>query len=117
MLAPMPAQDRDERHARILAVVDSIPRGHVASYGQVAHEAGLPRNARLVGRLLSGLPPKSTIPWFRVIQSGGTLAPRSGASLQRRLLKREGVHVSPTGRIDLTRFAWHPGDDEPSPRR
>ena len=113
----MPAQDRDERHARILAVVDSIPRGHVASYGQVAAEAGLPRHARLVGRLLSGLPPRTRIPWHRVIQSGGTIAPRPGATRQRRLLTREGVSVSEKGRVDLKRFAWRPDEDAPTSRR
>ncbi|NOT31722.1 MAG: hypothetical protein HOP15_14850, partial [Planctomycetes bacterium] len=59
----MPRVDRDERRARLLRVVDSIPRGRVASYGQVAREAGLARHARLVGRLLSKLPLRTALPW------------------------------------------------------
>jgi methylated-DNA-protein-cysteine methyltransferase-like protein len=52
---------------RILATVDSIPRGCVATYGQVAREAGLTGRARLVGRSLRGLGPRSKIPWWRVL--------------------------------------------------
>ena len=115
----MTRRDRDERHARILAVVDSIPRGRVATYGQIAREAGLPRNARLVGRLLANLPSGSKIPWHRVINSAGQISPRPGSSIarQRRLLAREGVRLSPAGRIDLARFLWQPADDEPRAAR
>jgi len=114
-----PTRDRDQRHARILAVVDSIPRGRVATYGQIAREAGLPRNARLVGRLLGTLPSKSSLPWHRVINSAGRISLRPGSSVarQRRLLAREGVRISPAGRIDLARFRWHPADDEPRSAR
>lgn len=96
-------------------MVDSIPRGRVATYGQIAREAGLPRNARLVGRLLANLPDGSRIPWHRVINSAGALSPRPGSSVarQRRLLIREGVPLSSAGRVDLARFRWHPADDEP----
>ena len=108
----MPRPDRDERHARILAVVDSIPRGRVASYGQVAREAGLPRNARLVGRLLAQLPPGTRLAWHRVVNAAGQIALRPGSDLQRRRLTREGVRFSKTGRIDLQRFRWTPDEDE-----
>ena len=110
-------RDRDERRARILAVVDSIPRGRVASYGQVAREAGLPRNARLVGRVLSELPSGTRIPWHRVIQSSGHISPRPHTALQRRRLAREGVRLGPTGRVDLERHLWRTADDEPTPPR
>jgi len=113
----MPTTDRDQRHARILAVVDCIPRGRVATYGQVAREAGLPRHARLVGRVLAGLPSGTRLPWHRVVNSAGTISPRPGAALQRRRLQREGVRISPTGRLDLERHRWRPTDDEaPAPR-
>ena len=102
------APDRDLRHARILAVVDSIPRGRVASYGQVAREAGLERRARLVGRVLAQLPNGTKLPWHRVVNSAGKISPRRSASTQRRRLEREGVRFSATGRIDFTRFAWRP---------
>ena len=54
--------DTDGTRQRICAVVDSIPRGRVATYGQVAREAGLPQRARLVGRVLSKLPRGSRLP-------------------------------------------------------
>jgi len=103
-------RDRDERRQRILAVVDSIPRGRVASYGQVAREAGLPRHARLVGRVLASLSPGSRIPWHRVLNSAGkiSLRPGPGSTTQARRLAREGVKVSPTGRIDLGACRWTP---------
>lgn len=113
----MPRIDRDERRARLLAVVDSIPRGRVASYGQVAREAGLPRHARLVGRLLSTLPPKTALPWHRVVNSAGRISSRPGAALQRRRLAREDVRFTTTGRIDFARFGWTPAEDEPRPPR
>ncbi len=103
-----PRSDRDETRQRILAVVDSIPRGRVATYGQVAREAGLPRRARLVGRVLAGLAVGSSIPWHRVVNAGGGISLRAGegASFQRRKLSREGVRFGRDGRIDLARFAW-----------
>ena len=108
---PLTRTDRDQRRARILAVVDSIPKGCVASYGQVAREAGLPRHARLVGRVLSDLAPGSALAWHRVVNSSGSVSPRPGATLQRRRLVREGVVFTRTGRIDLARFRWTPADD------
>ena len=108
----MPRTDHDERRARILAVVDSIPRGRVASYGQVAREAGLPRHARLVGRVLAELPSKNPIAWHRVVNSAGKISLRPGAERQCRRLAREGVLFTRAGRIDLTRFRWTPLDDE-----
>lgn len=102
--------DRDERRQRILAVVDSIPRGRVATYGQVAREAGLPRHARLVGRVLSTLPHGTRIPWHRVVNSAGRISLRGGDSpaLQARRLRREGVAVTPAGRVDLRGRRWSP---------
>jgi len=110
--------DHDERRARILAVVDSIPKGRVASYGQVAREAGLPRHARLVGRVLAGLPAGSPLAWHRVVNSAGRISLRPGAALQRRHLAREGVVFTRTGRIELARFRWTPTDErEDAPTR
>jgi methylated-DNA-protein-cysteine methyltransferase-like protein len=110
-------RDRDERRARILAAVDSIPRGRVASYSTVAREAGLPRNARLVGRVLAELPRGTAIPWHRVLFADGRISPRPGAARQRALLAREGVRFTARARADLARHAWRPAPDEPSPAR
>jgi methylated-DNA-protein-cysteine methyltransferase-like protein len=63
-------------HERIYRVVRQIPAGQAATYGQVALVAGLP-SARMVGRALAALPGKSEVPWHRVINSQGKLAPRS----------------------------------------
>jgi methylated-DNA-protein-cysteine methyltransferase-like protein len=102
---------RDEARQRILAVVDSIPRGRVATYGQVADEAGLPRRARLVGRILAGLPVGSAIPWHRVVNAAGRISLRSsGAATQRRRLRGEGVLLSRGGGIDLGKCRWRPAD-------
>lgn len=111
-LLPMPREsDRDERRARILAAVDSIPPGRVATYGQIAREAGLPRRARLVGRVLATLPAGTRLPWHRVVNAQGRISLRPGAPLQRRRLASEGVRFTAAGRIDLARFTWTPTDD------
>ena len=102
--------DRDERRQRILAVVDSIPRGRVATYGQVAREAGLPRHARLVGKVLATLPTGTKIPWHRVVNSAGKISLRGGdgPTLQARRLRRERVAVTAAGRVDLRGRRWSP---------
>ena len=64
-------------HARIHAVVRRIPRGRVATYGQVAELAGLPGQARLVGYAMAALPAESAIPWHRVINAAGRVSPRA----------------------------------------
>ena len=99
----------DPLRQRILATVDSIPRGCVASYGQVAAEAGLPRRARLVGRVLSQLAPGTKLAWHRVVNASGRIS-LAGASAreQRRRLRTEGVEVDARGRIDLDVHRWHP---------
>lgn len=92
---------------RILATVDAIPRGRVASYGQVAAEAGLPGRARLVGRFLRELPTGARLPWHRVVRSDGAIADRgdrAASAEQRRRLAREGVVLDSRGRVPRQRF-------------
>lgn len=75
-------------------MVAAIPRGRVATYGQIAELAGMPRHARLVGRTLSNLPNGSRLPWHRVVNAGLRIAERGddrAMHQQRRLLEREGV--------------------------
>ncbi len=96
---------------RVWQVVARIPRGRVCSYGQVAELAGLPRRARLVGRILSRLPQGSRLPWHRVVNARGELslpADSEGARLQRRRLEDEGICFL-RGRIALSRFRWDTG--------
>ncbi len=100
-----------DTHLRIHAVVRRIPRGRVATYGQVAQVAGLGAQPRLVGYALAALPDTSTVPWHRVVNAQGRVSPRAepGADrLQRARLEREGVRFDPRGRIDLERVRWRP---------
>ena len=87
-----------------------LPAGRVATYGQVAWEAGLPGRARLVGTVLRQLPPGSELPWHRVINARGQISPRgepAAEARQRRRLQAEGVRFDARGRVDLRRFgAW-----------
>ena len=84
--------DPHDPRLRIWQVVSMIPAGKVASYGQVARLAGMPRHARLVGKTLSNLPKGSKLPWFRVVQASRKLAPRGGGEArQRSLLEAEGI--------------------------
>ena len=107
----MPKQSADGVHARIHAVVRRIPRGRVASYGQVARVAGLASHARLVGYAMAALRDGTSVPWQRVVNAQGRVSPRATPgydSLQRALLEREGVRFDAQGRIDLARHGWRP---------
>ncbi len=96
------------REERIWRVVASIPPGTVATYGQVAELADLPRGARHVGRTLATLPTGSRLPWHRVINAAGRSSLTGAAGRrQRALLRDEGVVVN-RGRVDLGRFRWRP---------
>lgn len=91
---------------RILAAVDSIPRGRVASYGGVAHDAGLPGRARLVGRVLRDLPAGSKLAWHRVVDASGGIRVGGASALdQRRRLAREGVEFAAKNRVLRAFFA------------
>lgn len=93
----------------IYAAVMSIPPGRVATYGQVAEEAGLPRRARLVGRALRNLPEDSGVPWQRVVNARGEISDRprpDAVTEQRILLEDEGVVFLSSGRIDLKVYGW-----------
>ena len=88
-----------------------IPRGRVATYGQVAELAGLAGHARQVGYALHALPSGSTVPWHRVLNAAGGVSRRAtpGSELtQRQLLEREGVHCDPRGRVCLAVERWRP---------
>ena len=92
---------------KIYEVVKSIPRGMVATYGQVAAIAGNPRWARVVGYALHNNPDPSTIPCHRVVNREGKVAEVfafGGGEVQRRLLEAEGVVFEANGRIDLMKY-------------
>jgi methylated-DNA-protein-cysteine methyltransferase-like protein len=93
----------DSLYRRIWAVAERIPRGRVATYGQVA---------RLAGYALHALPPRSTVPWHRVVNAKGEVSPRRDGSehhvLQRVLLEKEKVRFDRSGRLDLAARRWKP---------
>lgn len=94
---------------RIYAVVRKIPRGRVATYGQIARLAGLPGHARQVGYALHALPNRTKVPWHRVINAQGRISPRSSSGWDEEQLirlEREGVEFDWRGKTDLERFGW-----------
>lgn len=99
----------DELAQIILAVVALIPFGKVASYGQIAALAGLPRHARLVGRVLSRMDESSQIPWHRVINSQGQISLSRlddlGYNEQQARLLSEGI-VFKNGKVSFKEFGW-----------
>lgn len=100
-------EPKDSFPQRVWQIVAAIPEGSVTTYGEVARLAGSPRAARQVGGVLRRLPEGSTLPWYRVINSQGTIS-LTGPDLQRQrqALLSEGVQVSGSGRIDLLKYRW-----------
>jgi methylated-DNA-protein-cysteine methyltransferase related protein len=99
-------------YRRIYSVVSRIPRGRVATYGQVARLAGIPGQARLVGYALSALDDRSRVPWHRVVNAEGRISPRRdgspAATVQRLRLDREHVRFDARRCIRLDLFRWRP---------
>lgn len=94
---------------RILAAVREIPAGRVASYGDVARMAGMPRGARQVGWALASLANSEDeeTPWWRVVNHEGRFSlPPHGAEEQSRRLRAEGVEVNNSGVVQLSRWRW-----------
>jgi methylated-DNA-protein-cysteine methyltransferase related protein len=105
------AARRSDLHARIYAAIRRIPRGRVATYGQIAELARIGRQPRLVGYALAALPDGTTVPWHRVVNAQGRISPRGTPGwdrLQRALLEREGVAFDARDRLDLARVRWQP---------
>ena len=98
------SHQRVSNYDRIYAVVRRIPRGRVATYGQVAQLAGLGGHARQVGYALNAMPDDPTIPWHRVINARGEVSQRAepGAENEQRcLLEDEDIHFNARGRVSL----------------
>ncbi len=92
---------------RIYKVVSEIPKGKVATYGQVATLAGNPRWARVVGYALHNNPAPYVIPCHRVVNRDGRVAEGfafGGGDAQRSLLEAEGIEFETDGHIDLNKF-------------
>jgi methylated-DNA-protein-cysteine methyltransferase-like protein len=98
-----------ERWQRIHAVVRRIPRGRVATYGQVAALAGMSDAARQVGYALHALPVHSTVPWHRVLNARGVISLPGGTGLEQRMrLEAEGIRFDARGRVKLADVQWRP---------
>ncbi len=102
--------DNNDREIRVYTVIQGIPAGKVATYGQIASLAGLPGAARLVGKVLSGLPADTQLPWHRVINAAGKISlPQNSDSFaeQKKRLAEEKVLVCGNG-IKLSEYQWRP---------
>ncbi len=99
---------KESMYRRIYSVVNMIPPGRVATYGQIARIAG-GCSARNVGYAMSSVSQESDVPWHRVINSRGRISVRSSGeacTAQDRILESEGVVFSTSGSVDLERFGW-----------
>ena len=103
------ARTPSENTNAILTMICNIPRGQVASYGQIARLAGVPRNSRQVGAILRALAPNQGVPWFRVVNSNGGISPRKPLdcqSNQRIRMEDEGVEFKANGKVSLDEYGW-----------
>ena len=95
----------------VLAIVAKIPKGRLASYGQIAMLAGFPRRPRQVGMVLRGLPEDTKLPWHRVVNNQGYVPSKGrwwGAMVQIERIREEGIEVSNDGTLDLEIHRWKP---------
>jgi methylated-DNA-protein-cysteine methyltransferase-like protein len=106
-----PAAAPPDFRTLVLAVVARIPKGRLASYGQIAALAGFPQRPRQVGMVLSGLPESTKLPWHRVVNTRGYVPSRGrwwGAFEQIGRLRDEGIEVDDLGNLDLESHRWIP---------
>ena len=100
----MSNQLTDKLVYEILSVVEEIPAGRVASYGQIARLIGREKNSRLVGKVLSRAEFYGNYPCHRVVNHAGRLAPHFLE--QRKRLLDEGVGFRENGCVDMRRYRW-----------
>ncbi len=105
-----------ELYQALYVVIRNIPRGRVATYGQIAELAGLPGGARVAAASLKVSKRADRLPWQRVIGKASKLRGRIaihdpvGAAIQRELLEDEGVTIGDTGLIALDVYGWLPSE-------
>lgn len=96
----------------VIKYVSAIPKGNVASYGQIALYAGYPRGARQVGWILNKLPENTNVPWWRVINNKGYISIKAhstyDAEIQKVLLEKEGVIIDKAYNIDINKYRYNP---------
>jgi methylated-DNA-protein-cysteine methyltransferase-like protein len=98
--------------SEVIRLIKAIPRGKVATYGQIAYMTGIYPSVRRVVWILHSCSEKEALPWHRVINSKGTISlkPGKGYEKQKELLLGEGIVFDEMDRIDLERFLWEPDD-------
>lgn len=104
--------DREGFFARVYDIVEQVPEGMVATYGQIAKLVGEPRKARYVGFALHVNPRPGEIPCHRIVFADGRLATGfafGGPDVQREMLEAEGIPFLPDGRVDLAACRWPAG--------
>ena len=98
------------REEKVFMVLAAVPSGSVVTYGQLADLAGLPRAARMVGRILGNLPKDTELPWHRVINAAGKISlaeDSQSVEVQKARLQEEGI-VFNNNRVSLKKFNWQP---------
>ena len=101
--------ERENMFKAFYAVVQKIPEGKVATYGQVAMLAGYPGYSRQVGYALHSIPNHIKLPWHRVINAKGEISLKKTSpfsNIQREMLESEGVIFDKNGRVSLRQFGW-----------
>ena len=95
---------------KTINIIQKIPKGKVATYGQIAAYAGNPYAARQVVRILCSSSEKYGLPWYRIINRKGqiSLKPNCGYEIQKQLLQKEGVKFDKNDFIDFDRYLWSP---------
>lgn len=93
----------------VVKIIKQIPKGRVASYGQIARLAGNNRGARAVVYILRAKRKSLDLPWHRIVGKTGQIRIKDEqwSSIQKELLENEGVFVSKEGLIDMKKFGWH----------
>ncbi len=98
--------------AAVLKIVNSIPKGKLMSYGQIAAAAGSPRSARQVGGILSKFDGSYDLPWWRVVNHKGLITIKGNAfstsKMQKELLEVEGIVVDDDLKIDIKKYRYFP---------
>ncbi len=95
--------------ARVYAVAAKIPKGKVATYGQIATAAGNPKASRAVGNAMRNNPSRKNVPCHRVVASNGALtgyAFGNGVATKKNILKKEGVEFK-GDKVDLSVSGWN----------
>ena len=98
---------------RVWRLVQLIPEGKVATYGQIAQLLGFPRHSRHVGKALNLAPSELEVPWQRVINGQGKISMEHGSEgwyVQKALLESEGLVFSESGKLPLNQVLWRPNE-------